>query len=76
MFHKDLPEGQAGDQIGALLRGVRKDMIRRGMVVCHPKSISAHTKIQAQVENINHAYDYYNPPPTIGLIMVKNNYNF
>ena len=49
MFHKDLIEGQAGDQIGALLRGIKKTVVRRGMVICHPQAIWSRRKIQAQV---------------------------
>ena len=48
-FRKSLDEGQAGDQLGALLRGVKKDEIRRGMVLCKPGSLSSHNKIKAQV---------------------------
>ena len=36
MFHKELPEGQAGDNLGALLRGVKREDLRRGMVLCAP----------------------------------------
>lgn len=49
MFHKELPEGQAGDQVGALVRGIKKEAIRRGMVVCHPEALDSRRKIQAQV---------------------------
>ena len=49
MFRKILDEGQAGDNIGLLLRGVEKDDIERGMVVAAPKSITPHTKFKAQV---------------------------
>ena len=49
MFHKSLPEAQAGDQLGALLRGVKKDQLRRGMVLCAPDSVKSHTTFKAQV---------------------------
>ena len=49
MFRKLLEEGQAGDNVGLLLRGVDKDAIERGMVIAAPKSITPHTKFKAQV---------------------------
>ena len=49
MFHRDMPEGQAGEQVGTLLRGIKKNIVRRGMVVCHPQAIWSHRIIQAQV---------------------------
>ncbi len=49
MFRKLLDEGQAGDNVGLLLRGVDKDTIERGMVIAAPKSINPHTKFKAQV---------------------------
>jgi len=49
MFRKILDEGQAGDNVGLLLRGVEKDDIERGMVIAAPKSITPHTKFKAQV---------------------------
>ncbi len=49
MFRKILEEGQAGDNVGLLLRGVEKDDIERGMVIAAPKSITPHTKFKAQV---------------------------
>lgn len=49
MFHKSLDKGQAGDQLGALVRGVKREDIRRGMVMCVPGTVSSHTKIKAQV---------------------------
>ena len=44
MFNKLLDEGQAGDNIGALLRGVDKKEVQRGQVLCKPGSISPHTQ--------------------------------
>jgi elongation factor Tu len=49
MFRKILEEGQAGDNVGLLLRGVDKDGIERGMVIAAPKSITPHTKFKTQV---------------------------
>ncbi len=49
MFHKLLPQAEAGDNIGALLRGVNKDEIERGQVLCKPGSINPHTKFVGQV---------------------------
>ncbi|MFA6357166.1 MAG: elongation factor Tu [Candidatus Omnitrophota bacterium] len=49
MFRKLLDEGQAGDNVGLLLRGVEKDDIERGMVIAAPKSILPHTKFKAKV---------------------------
>jgi elongation factor Tu len=48
MFRKLLDEGQAGDNIGALLRGTGKDEVERGQVLAAPKSITPHTKFKAQ----------------------------
>ena len=49
MFQKTLDEGVAGDNVGALLRGVEKDDIERGQVLCKPGSISPHTKFKGQI---------------------------
>jgi len=49
MFRKLLDEGQAGDNVGLLLRGVEKDEIERGMVVAAPGSITPHTKFNCEV---------------------------
>ncbi len=48
MFRKLLDEGQAGDNIGALLRGVKREEIERGQVLAAPKSITPHTKFSAE----------------------------
>jgi elongation factor Tu len=48
MFRKTLDEGQAGDNIGVLLRGVKRDDIERGQVVAHPGSITPHRKFNAE----------------------------
>jgi elongation factor Tu len=49
MFRKILDEGQAGDNIGALLRGTKKDDVERGQVLAKPGSITPHTNFDAQV---------------------------
>ncbi|QNM06718.1 elongation factor Tu [Qiania dongpingensis] len=49
MFHKLLDEGQAGDNIGALLRGVQRNEIERGQVLAKPGSVTCHKKFTAQV---------------------------
>ncbi|MDH4363554.1 MAG: elongation factor Tu [Acidimicrobiia bacterium] len=49
MFRKLLDQGQAGDNIGALLRGVNKDEVQRGQVLAKPGSITPHTEFEAQV---------------------------
>jgi elongation factor Tu len=49
MFRKLLDEGQAGDNIGALLRGVKRDEVERGQVLAKPGSITPHTKFVAEV---------------------------
>ena len=49
MFRKILDQGQAGDNIGALLRGTKKEEVERGQVLCKPGSITPHTNFQAQV---------------------------
>ena len=49
MFRKLLDEGQAGDNIGVLLRGTKRDDGERGQVLAHPKSITPHTKFEAEV---------------------------
>ncbi len=49
MFRKQLDQGQAGDNVGALLRGVDKTEIQRGQVLCKPGSIKPHTKFTANV---------------------------
>jgi elongation factor Tu len=48
MFRKTLDEGQAGDNIGVLLRGVKRDDVERGQVVAHPASIKPHRKFKAE----------------------------
>jgi elongation factor Tu len=49
MFRKILDEGRAGDNIGALLRGTKKEDVERGQVLCKPGSITPHTNFEAQV---------------------------
>ena len=49
MFRKILDEGQAGDNVGLLLRGIEKDQIKRGMVITHPGKVTPHTRFKAEV---------------------------
>jgi elongation factor Tu len=49
MFRKLLDEGQAGENVGLLLRGTKREDIERGMVVCKPGSVTPHTEFEAQV---------------------------
>jgi elongation factor Tu len=49
MFKKILDQGQAGDNVGCLLRGTKRDEIERGQVLCKPGSITPHTKFKAEV---------------------------
>jgi len=48
-FQKTLEEGIAGDNVGVLLRGVEKNQLERGQVICKPNSITPHTKFEAEV---------------------------
>jgi elongation factor Tu len=49
MFRKILNRGEAGDNTGLLLRGIEKEQIKRGMVICKPKSVTPHAKFKAEV---------------------------
>jgi len=49
MFRKLLDEGRAGDNVGVLLRGTKRDDVERGQVLAHPKTINPHTKFEAEV---------------------------
>jgi len=49
MFHKLLDQGQAGDNIGVLLRGTKKEEVERGQVLCKPGSITPHSNFEANV---------------------------
>jgi elongation factor Tu len=49
MFRKILDEGRAGDNVGCLLRGIKREEIERGQVLCKPNSITPHTKFKAEV---------------------------
>jgi len=55
MFRKLLDEGRAGDNIGALLRGIDKDEVQRGQVLAKPGSITPHTQFEAEVYVLNKA---------------------
>ena len=49
MFNKELDEGMAGDNVGILVRGIEKEQLERGMVICKPNTVNPHTKFHAQV---------------------------
>jgi elongation factor Tu len=49
MFRKILDRGEAGDNVGLLLRGVDKNQIRRGMVICKPGSVTPHLEFKAEI---------------------------
>lgn len=49
MFHKQLDRGEAGDNLGALVRGVKREDVKRGMVLCAPGTVKAYTNFKAQV---------------------------
>ena len=49
MFRKLLDQGEAGDNVGLLLRGIDKNEVKRGMVICHPGMVKPHSEFKAQV---------------------------
>jgi elongation factor Tu len=49
MFHKELDRGEAGDDMGTLLRGIKREQVRRGMVIAAAGSMKSHTKFVAQI---------------------------
>ena len=49
MFHKELDRGEAGDNMGALLRGIKREQVRRGQVLVAPNSIKSYKKFKAQI---------------------------
>ncbi|MGP1561719.1 MAG: elongation factor Tu [Helicobacteraceae bacterium] len=49
MFHKEMEQGEAGDNAGVLLRGTKKEDVERGMVLCKPGSITPHTTFEAEI---------------------------
>lgn len=49
MFHKSLDRAEAGDNLGALVRGLKREDLRRGLVMAKPGSIKPHQKVEAQV---------------------------
>jgi elongation factor Tu len=49
MFRKEMSQGEAGDNCGILLRGIAKDQVERGQVLCKPKTITPHTKFKAEI---------------------------
>ena len=69
MFRKEMDQGEAGDNVGVLLRGTKKEDVERGMVLCKPKSITPHTKFEGEVyiltkeEGGRHTPFFYNYRP-------------
>jgi elongation factor Tu len=53
MFKKNLNEGQAGDNCGLLLRGLKRDQVQRGQVLCKPGTITPHKKFEAEIYVLN-----------------------
>ena len=51
MFHKTLEHAEAGDQMGILSKGIKKNDVRRGMAVIKPGTFKQHDKLEAQVNN-------------------------
>ncbi|MDO7809555.1 EF-Tu/IF-2/RF-3 family GTPase, partial [Helicobacter pylori] len=49
MFRKELEKGEAGDNVGVLLRGTKKEEVERGMVLCKPGSITPHKKFEGEI---------------------------
>ncbi len=58
MFNKTLDQGQAGDNVGILLRGIKREEIERGQVLAKPGSITPHTKFEAEVYVLSNTYLY------------------
>ena len=52
MFHKQLDRGEAGDNLGALVRGIKREDVKRGMVMCAPGSIKSYSNFEAQVSRV------------------------
>jgi elongation factor Tu len=59
MFHKELERGEAGDNMGALLRGIKREQIHRGQVLAAPGTIKSAKKFKAQIY-VSHLYSYNN----------------
>jgi elongation factor Tu len=68
MFRKILDEGQAGDNVGLLLRGIDKDEIKRGMVISHPGKVTPHSKIKAEVYILKKKKVVVTPHSTINTV--------
>lgn len=49
MFHKDLDQGQAGDNMGALVRGLKREQVLKGMVMCKPGTVTQHSRFEVQM---------------------------
>jgi len=67
MFRKLLDQGQAGDNIGVLLRGTKKDEVERGQVLAKPGTITPHTKFKAEVYVLNKEEGYFRTTDVTGV---------
>ncbi len=74
MFRKLLDQGQAGDNIGALLRGTKREDVERGQVLCKPGSVKPHTKFKAEAyiltkdEGGRHTQFYFRTTDVTGIV--------
>src|SRR5213079_2232531 len=74
MFRKLLDQGQAGDNIGALLRGTKREEVERGQVLCKPGSVKPHTKFKAEAyiltkeEGGRHTPFYFRTTDVTGMV--------
>ena len=57
MFHKHLAQGEAGDQLGTLVRGIKREEVKRGMVLCEPGTVKSRTKFKGQVSTVTSRAD-------------------
>lgn len=64
MFHQILDEAQAGDQLGALVRGVKRDDIKRGMMMAKPGTLKAFDHCESQVHSQANGDSEVGPTPT------------
>merc|ERR1711916_273704 len=77
MFRKLLDRGEAGDNIGALLRGVDRDSIERGQVLCKPGSVTPHTEFECEVYILtNDVTGTVNLPEGTEMVMPGDNLKF
>ena len=70
MFHKTLEEGTAGDQMGVLLKGLKRDDVRRGMFAAKPGSLQQHDQVRAQLYVMTKDEGGHDQPITSGRQML------